>query len=69
MTKSNKLFDIGMLTAFHNVIVHVCILAAVFLVNNNGHDGLLYLPSRDVLEEITDEFIEQYDIGREHLVS
>lgn len=64
MMKSNN-FDISMLTAFHNAIVHVCILAAVFLVNN-GHDGLLYLPSRDVLEEITDEFIEQYDIGYIH---
>ena len=63
--ESNKLFDIGTFTALHNAIVHVCILAAVFLVNN-GHDGLLYLPSRDVLEEITDEFIEQYDIGYIH---
>jgi len=62
MKHTNRLLDIGILTAFHNVLVHVCILTAVVLVNN-GNIGWLILPPRDVLEDVIVDFIEQYDTG------
>ena len=51
-----------MLTAFHNALGHVCILTTVSLVNNSN-DGSFLLPSKDVLEGVTCDFIEQHDVG------
>jgi hypothetical protein len=61
---TNPLLDIGILTAFHNVLVNDCILIAVFVfLVNNGNNGSLVLPPTDVSEDVIVNFIEQYDVG------
>ena len=62
MKHTNRLLNIGILTAFHNVLLNDCILIAVFLVNN-GNNGSLVLPPTDVLDNVIVNFIEQYDVG------
>ena len=62
MWKKSNFFDIGMFTAFHNVIVHVCIVTALLVVNN-GYSCSVELPPRDVLQDVITELIDCYDIG------
>ncbi len=62
MSKKSNFFDIGMFTAFHNVIVHVCIVTALLLVNN-GCSCPVELPPRDVLQDVITEFVDRYDVG------
>jgi hypothetical protein len=50
-----------MLTVFYNALIHVCILTALFLVNNRNN-GSLVLSSRYVLKDVIGDFLEQYDI-------
>ena len=62
MGKKCTFFDTGMFTTFHNVIVHVCIVTALFVVNN-GYNCSIELPPRDVLEDVITDFIDRYDVG------
>ena len=51
-------FDNDMFTAFHNVIIHVCILTAILIVNTgNDNDRSIVIPPRDVLEDIITDFL------------
>ncbi len=62
MKKYTMLFENVVFTAFHNVLVHVCILITVLLIKN-GNDSSLALPSTDVLKDVICDLIEQYDVG------
>ena len=62
MWNKSNFFDIGMFTAFHTVIVHVCIVTAILVVNN-GCSCTVELPPRDVLHDVITEFIDRYDVG------
>ena len=59
--KDSSSFDIGMLIAFHNVVVHVLALTSSVLFGN-GDVGLFVLQSRDILEDVIRAFVDQYDI-------
>ena len=60
--KDSSSFDIGMLIAFHNVVVHVLALTSSVLFGN-GDVGLFVLQSRDLLEDVIRAFIVRYGIG------
>ena len=60
--KDSSSFDIGMLIAFHNVVVHVLALTSSVLFGN-GDVGLFVLQSRDILEDVIRAFIVRYGIG------
>ena len=60
--KDSSSFDIGMLIAFHNVVVHVFALTSSVLFGN-GDVGLFVLQSRDILEDVIRAFIVRYGIG------
>ena len=62
MGEKPNFFDVGMFIAFHNVVVHVCIVTALLVVNN-GYCCSVDVPPRDVLQDLVTEFIDRYDIG------
>ena len=62
MGEKSNFFDVGMFIAFHNVVVHVCIVTALLVVNN-GYSCSVDLPPRDVLQDVITDFIDRYDIG------
>ena len=63
MAKHSGSFDIGMLIAYHNVLVHVFALTSSVLFHKNRDVGSFVLQSRDILEDVIRAFIDQYDIG------
>ena len=63
MAKDSGSFDIGMLVAYHNVLVHVFALTSSVLFHKNRDVGSFVLQSRDILEDVIRAFIDQYDIG------
>jgi hypothetical protein len=53
---------VGLLNAFYNAFIQVCILTAIFIADNEYHHSHI-LSSREVLEEVVEDFIKKYDIG------
>ncbi len=62
MVEKATFFDNGMFTAFHNVIVHVCILTAILIVNTRNNCSIV-MPPRDVLKDVIMDLIDHYNVG------
>ncbi len=62
MGNDSSSFDIGVLIAFHNVVVHVFALTSYVLFGNGDVESFV-LQNTDILEDVIRAFIDQYDIG------
>ncbi len=62
MKKITSGSDVGLLNALYNAFIQVCILTVIFIADNECHHSHILL-SREVLEEVVEDFIKKYDIG------
>ena len=62
MNKNISSPGVSCLTTFYNAIIHVCILTAIVVADNECHHSH-NMSSRDALESLVEEFIKRYDIG------
>ena len=53
---------VGLLNAFYNAFIQVCILTAVFIADSDSHRSHILL-LREVMVEVVGDIIEKYDIG------
>jgi hypothetical protein len=60
MSKSSKSISVELLSAFQNVLNHVCILGAI--VTAEAYNHAIVVPPRDAVVDVGNEFINRYDI-------
>ncbi len=54
--------EVGLLNAFYNAFIQICILTAVFIADSDCHRSHILL-LREVMEEVLGDFVKKYNIA------